>query len=88
MRRRSRGLESLGAARYDLKPSEERNRIFRRSLFVVEDVPAGAELTRENVRSIRPGHGLAPRHLVEVLGRRVRQDVARGTPLAWDLLES
>jgi N-acetylneuraminate synthase len=68
--------------------AEQRNLVFRRSLFAVSDIPKGAELTRENVRALRPGHGLAPKHLREVLGRRAARDIARGTPLAWDLVAS
>jgi N-acetylneuraminate synthase len=62
---------------------DEGSIIFRRSLFVVEDVPEGAELTRANVRSIRPGNGLSPRYLDIVLGRHARQAIPRGTPLDW-----
>jgi N-acetylneuraminate synthase len=66
--------------------AESGSAVFRRSLYIVEDVAAGGMLTARNLRSIRPGYGLAPRHLDEVLGRRVAQAVERGTPLAWDLL--
>lgn len=76
--------KALGEARYGASEREAASRVFRRSLFVVEDVAAGGELTAHNVRSIRPGHGLAPRHLPEVLGRRAARDLARGTPLAWE----
>lgn len=70
------------------KPGSERgSRTFRRSLYVVRDVKAGALLGRDDVRSIRPGRGLSPRHLTEVIGRRVVEDIPRGTPLAWRLLE-
>lgn len=55
----------------------------RRSLFVVQDVKEGERFTQENVRSIRPGHGLPPRHLEDVLGRRATQDIGRGVPLTW-----
>ena len=57
--------------------------MFRRSIYVVRDVPAGDELTKENVRSIRPGYGLAPKHLPEVLGRHAARDLKRGEPLDW-----
>jgi len=68
-------------------PSTQASRIFRRSLYVVADVPAGERLTPDNVRSIRPSNGLAPKHLREVMGRRVRRDIRRGTPLDWSLIE-
>ena len=61
-------------------------RAYRRSLYIVADLEAGDVLTAENVRAIRPGHGLPPGDLERVLGRRVRRAVPRGTPLAWDLL--
>jgi N-acetylneuraminate synthase len=79
--------EALGVADYDLKGSEKGNVVFRRSLYVVEDVQAGEPLTSRNVRSIRPGFGLPPKHLDAVVGRRVRRAVAAGTALSWDLLE-
>lgn len=58
----------------------------RPSPFAVEDIDEGALLSRENVRSIRPGYGLHPRFLKDVLGRRARHRIARGTPLSWDLI--
>lgn len=64
-----------------------KGKFFARSLFVVEDIDAGTILTRSNLRSIRPGHGLAPKHLDSLLGRRVKTAVSRGTPMDWNLLE-
>lgn len=78
--------DALGAVRYEPTEADLASRRFRRSLYVTEDLVAGDRLTRANVRSIRPGFGLAPRHLDDVLGRTVRADVARGTALDWDLL--
>ena len=66
--------------------SEAGNRAFRRSLYAVDDIAAGEPLTRANVRAIRPGFGLAPGHLPAVLGTAARTAIARGTPLAWELL--
>ena len=77
---------ALGRAAYGPTEREQISRRYRRSLFVVADVKSGEELTAENVRSIRPAHGLPPKHLDEVLGRRAARDIARGTPLAWELL--
>jgi pseudaminic acid synthase len=59
----------------------------RRSLYVVEDMEAGDTITASNVRSIRPGDGLPPRHYDRVLGRRITQAVRRGTPLTWELIQ-
>lgn len=78
---------ALGAAGYEVKGSEGAGRDFRRSLYVVRDVPAGALLDASNVRSIRPGRGLAPKHLPEVLGRRTSRAIRRGEPLDWSMIE-
>ena len=77
---------ALGKVGYDLQGSEKGNLQFRRSLYVVADVRAGEPITAANVRSIRPGLGLAPQHLPEVLGRRAARDLKRGEPLAWDMV--
>ncbi len=77
---------AIGEIKRGLSPSEEASRVFRRSLYAVADIAAGEELSEANVRSIRPGHGLPPRHLPELLGRRARVDIARGTPLSWELI--
>ena len=78
--------QALGRVNYDLKGSERGNMCFRRSLYVVCDIAAGEELTEANVRSIRPGYGLAPKLLPVILGRRARHPIQRGTPLSWELL--
>ncbi len=78
--------QALGRVDYTRKPSEKNNMVFRRSLYVVEDVKAGEPFTTGNLRSIRPGYGLAPKHLPEVLGRKARSDVKRGTALTEDLI--
>jgi N-acetylneuraminate synthase len=77
---------ALGKVYFGVSPHEAGSRIFRRSLFIVEDVEQGEEFTTRNVRSIRPGHGLHTRHLPEILGRRALRDIEKGTPLNWDLL--
>ena len=78
---------ALGKISYDLEASEKGSKIFRRSLYAVQDIPAGSRLTAENIRSIRPGYGLPPKYLPDVLGRRAGRAIARGTPLAWSLIE-
>jgi N-acetylneuraminate synthase len=79
--------KTLGEISFGCSAKEASSRAFRRSLFVVQDVKRGEVLTAENVRSIRPGQGLHTRHLPEVLGRRAVCDIARGTPLSWELVE-
>jgi sialic acid synthase SpsE len=74
---------ALGTVSYEPDANEANSKLFRRSLFIVRDVRAGERLTAENVRCIRPGHGLAPRYLDQILGRTASRDLTRGTPLAW-----
>jgi pseudaminic acid synthase len=78
--------QALGESHFGVSEKEEASKVFRRSLFVVEDVKRGEMFTEANVRSIRPGHGLHTRHLGEVLGKRAMRDIDRGTPLSWDLV--
>jgi N-acetylneuraminate synthase len=79
--------KALGEIHFGFGPEEEKSRMFRRSLFVVQDVKRGDAFTAENVRSIRPGHGLHTRHLPEVLSGHAACDIERGTPLSWNLVD-
>jgi pseudaminic acid synthase len=78
--------EALGGVHYETVEAEAASRDHRRSLYVVTDVRQGESLTAANVRSIRPGFGLAPKHLHAVLGRIAARDLKKGEPLAWDQL--
>lgn len=78
---------AIGRTGFRLAQKEKENIIFRRSLFVVEDVPEGAVFTSRNIRSIRPGHGMPPVHLNEVIGKKAKRVVKKGTPLQWDLIQ-
>ena len=78
---------ALGKVHFGVAPNEAKSHIFRRSLFVVADVRRGDLFTEENVRSIRPAHGLHTRYFREILGRRAKSDIAAGTPLSWDLVD-
>lgn len=82
-----RAWRSLGRVNYDRCKSEEGSLVFRRSLYVVRDVAAGEQITPDVVRSIRPGYGLAPKHIGKVLGRPARYDLPRGTALQWDMID-
>jgi pseudaminic acid synthase len=75
---------ALGKVDYGRKSSEEGNVKFRRSLYFVKDLKAGDVITADAVRSVRPGFGLAPKHLDAVLGKRINSDATFGTPLTWD----
>lgn len=77
---------ALGRVDYQLNEKKVKNREFARSLFVVKDIQAGEVFTTEHVRSIRPGHGLAPKHIDSILGKVARKDIERGTPMSWDLI--
>jgi len=77
--------EALGKVSYEITEKQRESRVFRRSLFVVKDIKEGEKFTEENVRSIRPGYGLHTRYLEVILGRKAKNDIAKGTPLSWDL---
>ncbi|EGQ7852427.1 pseudaminic acid synthase [Vibrio vulnificus] len=79
--------QALGRVNYERTEAEKGNAKFRRSLYVVTDIEAGEALTPENVRSIRPGFGLAPKHYDDILGRKAKAKIVRGTALQFDLLE-
>ena len=77
--------ESVGKVDYGRKSSELSNVKFRRSLYFVRDMKAGEVTTEDCVRSVRPGYGLAPKYMNEILGRRLIQDVSENTPVRWDV---
>lgn len=79
--------KALGGVRYGPTLKEEASRTFRRSLFVVRGIRAGEVFTSDNIRSIRPAHGLHPRYYEAILGRKAKVDIEAGTPLSWDLIE-
>ena len=79
--------QSLGEAGYERKSAEESNVKLRRSIYVIKDIKKGDKLTEENVKRIRPGFGLAPKHWDEVLLSRASCDIACGTPILFDLIE-
>ncbi len=76
--------KSAGSPTFDLTDSQRPSSQFRRSLFAAQDIAAGELFTETNIRSVRPGNGLPPKHLPEVLGLHATTDIAFGTPLAWE----
>ncbi len=78
--------KALGEVDYQLTESEENSRVFSRSLFAVEDINQGEELTTENIKSIRPAHGLPPKFLDNLLGCTAAEDIEAGTPMDWELV--
>lgn len=78
---------AMGKVDYGRKSSEEGNVIFRRSLYVVEDIKKGQFISPENLKSIRPGFGLPPKYLPDALGKKATRNLKRGTALTWDMIE-
>jgi pseudaminic acid synthase len=74
----------LGRVEYELYGQKKKSRDFSRSLFIAEDVQKGQLLSPENIRSIRPGYGLHPKHYYDILGKSAAKDLKKGTPLSWD----
>jgi len=79
--------KALGEVSYELTEKMKKSREHSRSLFVVKDMKAGEIVTEENVCSIRPGYGLHPKYLKDVLGKEAKKDIKRGTPLSWELMK-
>ncbi len=79
--------KALGKVSYELTEGMKKSREFARSLYVVRDMKKGEVFTEQNVRSIRPGYGLHPKYLKDVLGRKAKKDIKKGTPLSWDLID-
>jgi sialic acid synthase SpsE len=78
--------KSFGSVSYAVTEREAASRVFRRSLFVVQDMKAGDIFSEKNVRSIRPGFGLPPKYYDTLLGKPAKKDVKKGTPVRWDLI--
>ncbi len=79
--------KALGKVFYGTTEHSKPSRLGKRSLFVVKDIKKGETFTEENVKSIRPGYGLEPKYLSQILGKRARKDIKKGTPLSWDLID-
>ena len=83
----STACEALGEISYEAQEQEKKSVVFRRSLYIVEDMKAGDAITAKNMRSIRPGLGLPPKYYEYLLGRRICKNVSRGTGVSWELIK-
>jgi len=81
-------FSALGKVSYDLKEGEKQNTAFRRSIYVVQDIKAGESFNDNNTRRIRPSYGLSPIHYETIMGNTATQDISRGTPLQWDMINN
>ncbi len=79
--------QALGEVQYNMQAQEQKSLQFRRSLYIVEDMKKGDILTEKNLRSIRPGRGLAPKYYDVLLGKKINRDIFRGTGMKWDFVE-
>jgi pseudaminic acid synthase len=80
--------QALGEVKYERSEKEQASVVFRRSLYAIADIAEGETITRENVRSIRPGHGLKPKFLKSLIGMKASEAISRGTPISVDIVES
>jgi pseudaminic acid synthase len=81
-----RAWQAMGRISYGVSEAEKKSLVFRRSLYIVEDVKAGDKLTTLNMRAIRPGLGLEPKYYDFLIGKTVKIDIKKGTALNWDLI--
>jgi len=82
----ARAWQALGKITYGPTEKEQASLKFRRSLYITQDLRTGDTLTAENLRRIRPGFGLPPKYYEILLGKKVRRDIKKGTPVSWDIL--
>ncbi len=80
--------KALGHVNYSISEAKKRNRNFSRSLFAITDIKKGELFSDDNIRSIRPGNGIAPKYKNEIKGKCANDDISRGTPLSWDLIKN
>jgi pseudaminic acid synthase len=81
-----RAWQSLGQVSYDVLKSEKKSLAFRRSLYVAQDIKSGSKFTSENLRIVRPGHGIHPRYYEQLIGRRITRNVKKGEPVTWSMV--
>ncbi|HEY9619569.1 MAG TPA: pseudaminic acid synthase [Crinalium sp.] len=81
-----RAWRALGQVQYGPTEAEKKSMVFRRSLYVAQDMKAGEQFTPENLRAVRPGLGLPPKCYEILMGKRIKQDATKGTPVNWNML--
>jgi N-acetylneuraminate synthase len=81
-----RAWQAMGKISYGVTPAEQKSLIFRRSLYIAQNMQSGDILTPDNLRAIRPGQGLPPKYYNLLLGKKIKVDVQAGTPVKWELL--
>jgi pseudaminic acid synthase len=79
--------KAMGVATLELSVKSAKNRDFARSLYIVSDMAKGETFSKENIRSIRPGFGLSPKHLKDIIGKKAITSLEKGTPVSWDIIE-
>ena len=80
--------KAIGKANYEISEKVKKSKIFGRSLFAVKDIKKDETFTKENVRSIRPEHGLEPKYLKEIIGKTASKYIKRGLPMSWELINN
>lgn len=78
--------KALGIVTYDLTKKQSNERQHSRSLFIVKDIKAGEVFTNDNIRSIRPGFGIETKYIKDIIGKKAKQDIKKGTPMSWNLI--
>ena len=81
-----RAFLSLGDVQLNTQESEEKSRQFRRSIYVVEDIKPGESFSEKNIKVIRPGDGLPPKYYLDILNKKAKVSVKKGSPLSWDFI--
>ena len=79
--------KAIGKVSYDLTEKQEKSRAFSRSLFIVKDIKEGEVFTEKNIKSIRPGFGLHPKYINDIIGKVCRENLSKGTPLKWEYVK-
>jgi sialic acid synthase SpsE len=81
-----RAWQSLGAVQYGIQPAEKKSLLFKRSIYVINDIRKGEKFSYDNIGIIRPGDGLHPRYFEQLISSTARISLTRGTPLSWDII--